>query len=110
MFNPTNLDEESIQATHYESNKGNYVEDISEEPHEFEKQLKEKGKSKKMTTVKKDEENNPTCSHCEKKGHDEKHCWKLHPELKPKWSQPRKGKKKAMTIVQDLGSDSKDET
>jgi hypothetical protein len=34
----------------------------------------------------------------------------LHPELKPKWAQLRKGKKKTMTIVQDLGSDSKDET
>jgi hypothetical protein len=110
MFNPTNIDEVSVQATHLEANKGKHVEDVSEEPHEFEEQSKGKGKSKKTTTVKKDEEKNPTCSHCEKKGHDEKHCWKLHPELKPKWAQPRKGKKKTMTIVQDLGSDSEDET
>jgi hypothetical protein len=34
----------------------------------------------------------------------------LHPELKPKWAQPRKGNKKTTTIVQDLGSDSEDET
>jgi hypothetical protein len=46
----------------------------------------------------------------QKKGHDENHCWKLHPELKPKWAQPRKGKKKTTTIVQELGSDSEDET
>jgi hypothetical protein len=36
MFNPTNIDEVSVQATHLEANKGkNVVEDVSEEPHEF---------------------------------------------------------------------------
>jgi hypothetical protein len=30
--------------------------------------------------------------------------------LKPKWAQPRKGKKNNKTIVQDLGSYSEDET
>jgi hypothetical protein len=34
----------------------------------------------------------------------------LHPKLKPKWAQPRKGKKKTMIIVHDLGLDSEDET
>jgi hypothetical protein len=82
MFNPTNIDEVSVQATHLEVNKGKHVEGVSEEPHEFEEKLKGRGKSKKTTTMKKDEEKNPTCSYCEKKGHDEKHCWKLHPELK----------------------------
>jgi hypothetical protein len=111
MFNPTNIDEISVQATHHEANKGKHVfEDVSGEPHEFKEQLKEKGKSKKIATVKKDEEKKPTCSHYEKKGHDEKHCWKLHPESKPKWAQCRKGNKKTTTIVQDLGSDSEDET
>jgi len=60
--------------------------------------------------VKKDEENKPTCSHWDKKGNDEKHCWNLDPKLKPKWYHPRKGKEKITTIAQDLGSDSKDET
>jgi hypothetical protein len=60
--------------------------------------------------MKKDKEKKPTCSHCKKKGHEEAKCWKLHPELKLKWAQPRKGNKKTMTIVQDLGSDSEDET
>ena len=83
---------------------------MSRELHDFKEKLKEKWKSKKTTIVKKDEEKKPTCSHCEKKGHDEKHCWKLHPELKSKWAQPRKGKKKTMTMVQNLGSNSEDET
>jgi hypothetical protein len=66
--------------------------------HKFEKQSK--GKEKK----------NPTCSHYEKKGHDEKHCWNLNPKLKPKWAHPSKGKNNTTTIVKDLGSDSEDET
>jgi hypothetical protein len=56
MFNSTNIDEVSIQATHLEANKGKHVvEYVSEEPHEFKEQLMERGKSKKKTTVKKDE-------------------------------------------------------
>jgi hypothetical protein len=30
--------------------------------------------------------------------------------LKPKWAQPRKGKRKTVIVVQDLGSDSKDDS
>ena len=26
----------------------------------------------------------PSSTHCKKNGHDEEHCWKLHPEKKPK--------------------------
>jgi hypothetical protein len=80
MFNPTNIEEVSIQATHLESNKGKHVvEDVSEETNEFKEQSKGKWKSKKTNTMKKDEYKKPTCSQCEKKGHDEKHCWKFHP-------------------------------
>lgn len=25
-----------------------------------------------------------TCKHCSKEGHDEDHCWKLHPNKGPK--------------------------
>jgi hypothetical protein len=100
MFNPTNIDEVSIHTTYLEANKGKHVfEDVSEKPHGFKNHSKGKGKSKKITTMKKDEEKKPTSSHYEKKGNDEKHCWKLHPKLKPKWAQPRKSKKKATTIV-----------
>jgi hypothetical protein len=43
-------------------------------------------------------------------GHDEDHCWKLHPERRPK-NFGNKGKSKtAATIQHDLGSDSGDET
>jgi hypothetical protein len=100
MFNPTNIDEVSVEDTHLETGKGKHVvEDVSKEPREFEEQSKGKGKSKKTTTMKKDEERKPTRSHYDKKGHDEKHCWKLHQELKLKWAQPRKGKNKTVTIV-----------
>jgi hypothetical protein len=56
--------------------------------------------------MKKDEEENPTCSHCNKKGHQEETCWKLHPERLPKKFND-KGTQKATTIVKDLGLDSK---
>jgi hypothetical protein len=52
----------------------------------------------------------PTCSHCQKQGHEEAKCWKLHLEMKPKWFKDQKGKQTAMVIVEDLGSDSEDET
>ena len=29
--------------------------------------------------------NDKTCSHCNKKGHESKDCWKLHPEKIPQW-------------------------
>jgi len=92
MFNLTNIDNVSVQATHIEAKKGKHVEDVSQKPHEFKEKSKEKGKSNKTTTMKKDEKKNPTCSHYEKKGHHESHFWKLHPELKPKCVHPRKGK------------------
>ena len=51
-----------------------------------------------------------TCKHCSKEFHDETHCWKLHPELRPK-KPNNKGKQKTTAAAQpDLGSDSGDET
>ena len=51
-----------------------------------------------------------TCKHCSKEGHDETHCWKLHPEFRLK-KPNNKGKLKTVAIAQhDLGSDSSDET
>ena len=47
---------------------------------------------------------------CSKEGHDEAHCWKLHPELRPKKFN-NKGKHKTNAVVQqDLGFDSSDES
>ena len=46
-----------------------------------------------------------------KDGHDENHCWKLHPKRRPKKFGNNKGKSKTTATVQhDLGSDSGDET
>jgi hypothetical protein len=52
----------------------------------------------------------PTCSHCEKSGHDEDHCWKLHLELRPKRFGGKGKRKTIATVQQDLGFDSGDET
>lgn len=61
--------------------------------------------------MKKEEGEKSTCSHCQKKGHEDAKCWKLHLELKPKWfNKDHKGKKKTTVVVQDLGSDFDDET
>jgi hypothetical protein len=68
-----------------------------------------KGKGKKNASVKKEGEK-ITCKHCSKEGHDEDHCWKLHPEKRPKKFN-NKGKQKTVATTQhDLGSDSGDET
>jgi hypothetical protein len=108
MFNPTNIDEVSVQATHLEASKGKHVIE-DKKPHKFEKKSKGKWKSKKSTTVKKDEEK-PTCSHCKRKGHEEAQCWKLHPELRPKKFQDKGKQKIVASTRQDLGSDSGDES
>jgi hypothetical protein len=52
------------------------------------------------------------CKHCSKEGHEEKSCWKLHPEKRNQFNK-NKGKKKTAattTTPQDLGDDSGDET
>jgi hypothetical protein len=68
-----------------------------------------KGNGKKNVVVKKEGEKF-TCKHCSKDGHDEDHCWKLHPERRPK-NFGNKGKSKTVaTVQQDLGSNSGDET
>ena len=72
--------------------------------------FKGKGKSKHIDTVKKEGEK-PTCTHCQKKGHDESKCWRLHMELNLEKFQNNKYKKtNAAAIQHDLGSDSGDET
>lgn len=84
VLNPCNLDEVSVQATHLESRgKGSFIDnDNSIKKHS---KVVETGKGKKTTIVKKNDK--LSCTHCDRKGHDEYHCWKLHPELKPKWAQ-----------------------
>jgi hypothetical protein len=70
-----------------------------------------KGNGRKTTAVKKEGEKF-TCKYCSKDGHDEDHCWKIHPERRPKkFGNNNKGKSKTVATVQhDLGSDSGDDT
>ena len=88
MFNPTNLDEGCVQATHNES-KSKSVLDFSLAKSIQSKEGKEKGKGKNTNTMRKGDER-PTCSHCKIQGHEEENCWELNLELKPKWFKDRK--------------------
>jgi hypothetical protein len=96
MFNPSNFDEVCVQETNIELGGRNIVFRSTKEVHTNE--FKRKGKEKKVATMKKEEEEKPTCSHCQRKGHKEEKCWKLHLEFKPKWFKDQKGKQKT-----DLG-------
>jgi hypothetical protein len=82
LFNPTGLDEVCVQATHLESRGNNGHEENPFKHPENHFSRKGNGKDKRTTATK--EEGKPSCSHCEKIGQDNKHCWKLHPELRPK--------------------------
>ena len=94
MFNPTSLDEVCVQTTQLEARGKNIPQEgrknsfISGD----EGKSKFKWKGKKNAYVKKEGEK-LTCKHCSKEGHDEAHCWKLHPEMKPK-NFNNKGKQK----------------
>jgi hypothetical protein len=111
MFNPSNLDEVCVQATHLEARGRNETHEGNKKPfsHGDKGKRKFKGNGKKNASVKKEGEKF-TCKHCSKDGHDEDHCWKLHPEKRPK-KFGNKGKPKTVATIQhDLGSDSGDET
>jgi hypothetical protein len=79
--------------------------------HGYKGKKKFKGNGRKNTAMKKEGEKF-TCKHCSNDGHDEDHCWKIHPERRPKkFGNNNKGKSKtAATVQHDLGSDSGDET
>jgi hypothetical protein len=55
MFNPTNIDKVSVQATHLEAIKGKHVIEDNN-PYKFENKSKGKWKSKKLAIVKQVEE------------------------------------------------------
>jgi hypothetical protein len=44
-------------------------------------------------------EENLSCKHYKKEGHDDEHCWRLHPEKRPKWLKERKGRQKVATTT-----------
>ena len=112
MFNPTSLDEVCVEATHLEARgKNTFEEGRNKPPKGKNKEKTSKGKGKKNASVKQESEK-VICKHCSKLGHEEKNCWKLHPEKRPQ-SNKSKGKQKTAATTstpQDLGEDSGDET
>lgn len=109
IFNPTSLDEVCVQATHLEARGKNVQDEGKKKPFKGgEKGKGFKGKQNKNESIKKEGEKT-ACTHCSKDGHDEAHCWKLHPELRPKKFN-NKAKMTTATTQQDLGSDLGDET
>jgi hypothetical protein len=111
MFNPTSLDEFCVHATYLEERWRNEPQQGNKKPiiHGDKGKKKFKGNGIKNASIKKEGEK-LTCKHCSKDGHDEDHCWKLHPEKRPK-NFSHKGKPKTIATTQhDLGFDSGDET
>jgi hypothetical protein len=110
LFNPTSIDEVFVQATHLEKRGKHVQEDPTKKPSNLpHKQFKKfKRRDKKITTIKR-EEGKPSFTHCKKSGHDDEHCWKLHPEKRPKQFGGKGKKKTVATVQQDLGSNSTDE-
>jgi hypothetical protein len=79
LFNPTNLDEVCVQETHLERRGNNVQEDHTNKPAKFQNnKFKGKGKRKNTTTITK-EEGKISCPHWKKHGHNDEHCWKIHP-------------------------------
>eukprot|EP00253_Pinus_taeda_P034598 PITA_34598 len=110
MFNPTSIDEVSVQATHLEARGKNVNPEVGEPSKptasKNKKKRKHKWKERKANVVQKTK---PSCTHCKKDGHDDEHCWILHPKLKPKKYDGKK-KNTIADIQKELGSDSRDET
>ena len=88
MFGPTNLDEVYVQVTYIEAGK-TCVGVLGELSSRKEDKRKWHGKKSNLVTIKED---NPSCKHCKKEGHDEDRCWQLHPEKRPKWFKEKKGR------------------
>jgi len=110
MFDPTSTDEVSVQVIHLEARGKNVNPEVggSSKPttSKSKEKRKQKWKERKANVVQKTK---PSCTHCNKDGHEDEHCWILHPELKPK-NYDGKKKKTIAAIQKDLGSDSGDET
>jgi hypothetical protein len=103
MFGPNNIDEVYIQAMYIEVGKTGVIVSGETSSKKYGKG-KGNGKKENSTTIRKDKF---SCKHCKKEGHDDDHCWKLHPEKRSKWFKERKGRKNVATTTQpiDLGYD-----
>ena len=80
LLNPTNLDEDSVQATRIERRGNHMQEDHPKKNHKF----TGKGKENNIDTMNKEGEK-IHCTNCEKDGHDRDRCWKLHLKRMPKF-------------------------
>ena len=101
MLNPNDFDEVCVQAIHVDSGGRPLKFTPKTFKHMETEDSKKKGKSKgKKTATAQKEDKIPTCTNCQRIGHDEARCWKLHLELKPKKFQMKKGEKKAETTIQ----------
>lgn len=99
MFNSNDIDEVCIQAIHIESAGKPYkfAPPSSKELEANDSIDKRKNKGKKSALAQKER---PTCTHCQRVGHEESKCWKLHPELKPKKFLKEEHEKKVATKIQ----------
>lgn len=106
MFNPDDFDKVCIQAINIES-CGKPFKFSPKSSRQLEikdsKDSKRKRNSKgKISVTSQKESERPTCTHCQRIGHDEAKCWKLHPELRTKKFQKKKGEKKANAAIQQV--------
>eukprot|EP00253_Pinus_taeda_P031900 PITA_31900 len=99
MFNPTSIDEVSVQATHLEARGKNGNPEVggSSQPtvSKSKETRKQKWKARKANTAQKSK---VSCTHCKKEGQYEEHYWILHPKLRPKKSEGKK--KKIVAVIQ----------
>jgi hypothetical protein len=111
MFNPTNLDEFCVHATHLEARGKNTTQEGNKKPfvNGDKGKKKFKGNGRKNASVKTEGEK-LSCKQCSKDSHDEDHCWKLNHEMRPKKFSHKGKPKTAATTQHDLCSDSGDET
>ena len=110
MFNPTSIDEASVQAKHLEARGKNGNPEFWGSSQPTASKNKEKRKQKwKATKANTTQKSKSSCTHCKKDVHDDEHSWILHPKLRPKKFEGKK-KKTIAAIQKDLGSDSGDET
>ena len=107
MFNPTNIDEFCVQATHFEARGKHNIDEKIES--EGKGKGKFYGRGKRNRCVKREKEK-LTWKNYSKTSHDEDQCWQLHPELKQNRLKAKEKGKIVAIVEHDLGSDSGDET
>ena len=92
--------------------RGKNIQEKGSKKKPFKGKGKEKGgkwKGKKNSSIKKEGEKT-TCKYCSKEGHDEAHCWKLHPKLRPKKPNNKGIQNMIATTQHDIRSNSGDKT